>query len=368
MKMLVRGMLLCLCIGLLVISTAIAQDEAVITEYDNGWIAISPGGDTMCADGSPYTFFTREGESDNLWIDFQGGGACWNGFTCPYTQGTYDSTVNPEEPNDNPAIAQSGLYNLSNPDNPLADHDIVFVPYCTADVHMGDTVQRYQTLYSDIDVHHNGVNNATAALSYAYENYAEPESVFISGCSAGSLGAEFWSSAIMSQYEGVRAAVFADSAGGYRGDLSLQFTQWGTIEAIANALPALEGFEGLTPETLSFETFVSVPMAAFPDNVFTRYNTIADEVQISFIGLSRTGFGYDEALPANLQELVDSGDNFASYTAWGSQHCIIPFDNFYEYQVNGVRLRDWVAALAAGEPVETVACEDCETPELFGGE
>jgi hypothetical protein len=33
-----------------------------------------------------------------------------------------------------------------------------------------------------------------------------------------------------------------------------------------------------------------------------------------------------------------------------------------------VSLRDWVAALAAGEPVESVACTECEQPEEIGGE
>ena len=32
---------------------------------------------------------------------------------------------------------------------------------------------------------------------------------------------------------------------------------------------------------------------------------------------------------------------------------------FFEMEVDGVRLVDWVAALVAGEPLDDVHCEDC---------
>ncbi len=32
---------------------------------------------------------------------------------------------------------------------------------------------------------------------------------------------------------------------------------------------------------------------------------------------------------------------------------------FYTYESDGVKFRDWVAALAAGEPVSDVHCGDC---------
>jgi len=51
-----------------------------------------------------------------------------------------------------------------------------------------------------------------------------------------------------------------------------------------------------------------------------------------------------------------------SYTAPGDDHGIFEFDQFYEIEVNGVALVDWVEALLAGEPLDDVHCEDCEAP------
>ena len=38
--------------------------------------------DAKCADGSPYTSFFSDRNSDHLVIHFKGGNACWNTRTC----------------------------------------------------------------------------------------------------------------------------------------------------------------------------------------------------------------------------------------------------------------------------------------------
>ncbi|HTP10583.1 MAG TPA: acyltransferase family protein, partial [Anaerolineae bacterium] len=48
-----------------------------------GWTAIAPGGNTICANGTPYEFLVRPvTNSKKLMIYFQAGGACWSGATC----------------------------------------------------------------------------------------------------------------------------------------------------------------------------------------------------------------------------------------------------------------------------------------------
>jgi hypothetical protein len=49
------------------------------------------------------------------------------------------------------------------------------------------------------------------------------------------------------------------------------------------------------------------------------------------------------------------------YTAPGNDHGIVGDGTFYEIEVNGVTLVDWIEALLAGEPLDDVHCEDCET-------
>ena len=73
-----------------------------------------------------------------------------------------------------------------------------------------------------------------------------------------------------------------------------------------------------------------------------------------------------ELQDANFADIAASGENvdFATFTAGGTGHCVTPTPDFYTYSVDGLLFRDWVAALAAGEDVNTVACTDCEAPEI----
>jgi hypothetical protein len=50
-----------------------------------------------------------------------------------------------------------------------------------------------------------------------------------------------------------------------------------------------------------------------------------------------------------------------SYTAPGEEHGIFEYERFYELEVNGVKLVDWVEALFAGEPLDDVHCDQCTT-------
>jgi putative SOS response-associated peptidase YedK len=54
---------------------------------------------------------------------------------------------------------------------------------------------------------------------------------------------------------------------------------------------------------------------------------------------------------------VDSTPNFRSYIAAGKKHCIIPYDEFYTYEVDGRKLVDWVTDMVNGKDIKTLSCE-----------
>jgi len=105
-----------------------------------GWTKIEPGGDTICSLGTPYAYYVRPGTVNRLAVYFQGGGACWNDFTCSNPDMYFDNAV---DESDNPENWTGGIGDLDNPDNPFKDWFVVFIPYCTADVHWGNNTQTY---------------------------------------------------------------------------------------------------------------------------------------------------------------------------------------------------------------------------------
>jgi hypothetical protein len=64
-------------------------------------------------------------------------------------------------------------------------------------------------------------------------------------------------------------------------------------------------------------------------------------------------------IDANEAWIEDAGLVQHSYTAPGDGHGIFEYETFYEVEVNGETLVDWVNRLIKGEPVDDVHCQRC---------
>lgn len=314
---------------------------------DGQWNQIKPGGETTCARGTDYSFFVRPGDSEKLMIHFQGGGACWNGVNCSAGPlQTFDDTVSDDES----AQFAAGVFDVENEQNPVKDYTQVVVSYCTADVHIGDTTTDYDT----VEIEHNGIDNAQAVLDWVYENYPDPENVFVNGCSAGSYGSIYFAPTIAEHYANAAFVHLGDAGIGAAPQGWAGLESWGAFEAVTDYFPELGDFTAATWDT---NTFYEAAAARIPEGMFSQFTTIADEVQIAFFGLQ--GGELDQWAPLAQEKLqaLDVLDNFASYTGPGDIHCIIPRPEMYSMESNGVNFVDWLTALVNGEMVETISVE-----------
>lgn len=366
-------MLLCIFIAIFALP-ALAQEEEspdlpTFTDLPAGeWSQIATGGDTMCMYDTEYSFFVRPAPqpTQKLMIYFQGGGACWDGFTCGAI-GQFASRYEvPDIAGVGELIGGSGFFDYENPDNPVADYNAVFVPYCTGDVHGGDAVVTFDVPseqlgvdFDEITVHFNGYNNSQAVLNWVYDNFAEPEQVFVTGCSAGGYGATLNAPYVMEHYADVPVIHMADAAVGVTPDYWTGLTTW-----------AFENL-GFLPE-INPDTFNTDYMAAlaelYPNNIVSQYTTYMDQVQVGFYGI-QTGVFLDASnfLPMavewgagaeeRLNSLNEANENFYSYLAGGMVHCITPLPEFYEYEVEGVSVSAWVADLLDGDTAQDVSCD-----------
>lgn len=356
------GLLIALgmCVFLAVTPVAAQDNLPARADLDEWWNWLQPGGETTCSDGSPFQFAVREGPGEDLLIYFQGGGACWSALTCGPLNQTFVPVVIPEY------IEQQGdgIFDLDHPDNPFAEHDMVVIPYCTGDVFMGDAVREYGAGSNAATIRHKGYVNAATTLNWVYANFPAPETIFITGESAGALGASFHAPWIIEQYPETRIAVLGDSAGGYSAPgftLGMVFEAWGTLALLPDWIPGLAAVESTSD--LAFEDFYIAATTHYPEIIFAQYNTLYDEVQAFFMSLTPGTPPLEEVLPATLDAIAAAAPNFRSYLAGGAEHTILHTPEFYTVATNGVAIRDWVAALAAGEPVENVTCDPCEAPQ-----
>lgn len=348
-----------------------AQDVSlpVWSELPAGqWTRIRPGGDTICSNGDPYSFFVRPADqpSEDLLIHFQGGGACWFGENCDLaSEPTYDPSVGA---GDNPRRSPAGIFDFENSSNPFQNYNAVMVPYCTGDVHIGNvdrtyTVNEGEDDAHEVTIHHRGFVNAMTVLDWTFTNIENPDTVFVTGCSAGSIPSPLYTQFVAEAYPNAHIEQLGDAAGGYRNQelASVVFEAWGT----QGILP--ENYAEIPIDELNFEAFYRQSTTLLPDITFTQYNAANDLVQQMFLILGgMSDVNLHELLQANFADIeAGDSDNFFSFTAGGDGHCVTVTPEFYTVAVNGMPFVEWVRALAADEPVETVSCTDCDTLETI---
>jgi dienelactone hydrolase len=304
------------------------------------WRRISPGGRTRCARGGPYAFWLRRGNPKKLLVFFQGGGGCFDQRSCALGSTWFDDRV---DARDDPGYA-GGILDLGNAQNPFSDWSIVFLPSCTGDVHIGTRVVRYGRLR----VHQKGYTNARAALARAYREFPDAETVFVTGCSAGSVGSAFHADAIIKQYRNARVTQLGDSLA-FLFHRPIRLTDWGTHSVFPP-------FFRIGNRRWTMVEFLTRLVRAHPRVTFARFNHASDDVQERFYAaLGADPAGFEPRLRA-AERTLKRLPNYRSYLACGSNHCALETYEFDSLRVEGVRLRDWVVDLARGRDVGCPTC------------
>lgn len=363
--------ILLLLVALPAASVAIAQDDMpTLGDLETGeWTQIFPGDDTVCLYGDEYSFFVRPAAepTDNLMIYFQGGGACWDGFTCAAVgqfASQYDVTV------EDATGEQDGLFDFENEANPTADYNVVYIPYCSGDIHSGDNEVTFdvpESLGADIDeitVNFNGAANAQSALDWTYSNYEAPSQVFVTGCSAGGYGAAYHAPYVMDNYAGTRVVQLGDASNGASPDTVSLLDIWNSAAVIPDTMPEL--LES-TPSSFTTDYYIAMT-ALYPDNVFAQYNTFIDQVQVAFFGFLSGMEVNEDTFPdiagewaplliVNLSTIDMMRNNFTYYTAGGTVHCVTGRPEFYSYRVGGVSVAEWVGEMLAGDVPDALSCD-----------
>jgi hypothetical protein len=188
---------------------------------NNRWHTIPMKGNTRCSDGSAYEIYVRKGPSKHLMIYFAGGGACWDGYTAsrPITllsalggnsrnlRSFYFSKLQWFYPQ-----ALGGIGDNKNTKNAFREWNFVFIPYCTGDMHIGDTIKTYSFNDKNIEIHHNGRGNSLAALNWVFDNYKDVNKIMVSGESTGAFASAFYAPLVADHYSDKKIYSLSDAA------------------------------------------------------------------------------------------------------------------------------------------------------------
>jgi hypothetical protein len=310
-----------------------------------------PGGECQCADGSEFGFWVREANPDRVVFYLQDGGACFSAQTCAPDRELYQTTAA-----DGPA-GEGGIFDFADARNPFADYSVVYVPYCTGDVHLGNTTIEYAP---GLTVEHKGYANGAAALSHLAATFPDATDVVVVGESAGSIASPLYGGLVSDRLPDARITVLADGSGSYpdvpRANEIL--AAWGTGDAIS-------GWPDNTDTTVERWSVPGLFVQSGqhqPDIVFARHDYAYDENQESWYPLA--GIPAQDLLSlidANETQIEAAGVDLLSYIAPGDAHTVLSDGTFYTETLHGVTLVDWVTRVISGNQVDDVHCTDCTT-------
>ncbi len=153
----------------------------------------------VCITGDEYAVYTKPGDPKKLLVFLQGGGACW-GFLGQFGFYNCNLLAADQAPPQEPPFP--GVFDTGAPDNPFADHSVVYMPYCDGSAFSGDNdvdddpnwqafVENRLGLPEGTGPetrYHRGVQIQTAGMEVAAEMFPRAKQVTVMGHSAGGVG------------------------------------------------------------------------------------------------------------------------------------------------------------------------------------
>jgi hypothetical protein len=321
-----------------------------------------------CALGEPYSFYVKPGKNKKLMVYFNSGGACWNDNTCaiiPNTRPVYKPSA---EESNNPNL-MGGMLDVNNPNNPYKDYSMVFVSYCTGDVHIGSKNQTYQSPIppnNNFTIHHRGFDNFLYVMDYVRrhrDNKHPHEKVLVSGSSSGSYGAAInfpWVKTVLgnkSKYYLVGDSGIGVVSNDFLDTVLGPTSNWNVEE---NLHPVVSSLATVDATNFMTETY-NLLGAEYPADKFAQYTTAYDVIQIFFwdvmlhpnpldwgLGLSDPSFigAWDiemNTITGGLRNTL--ANNYRSYIDQGCNHTILGFNEFYSSSVENLSFRQWITAM-----------------------
>jgi hypothetical protein len=329
-------------------------------ELPQGWVEIKPGGLSKCARGEEFSFFYRPGQSKKIVIDFIGGGACWNANTCSKKTATFVDSVDYIRKRAQQGL--NGIYNHQNPDNPIKDWNHLIIPYCTGDVHWGEN----DTTYTDDQgqkfiIHHRGATNTKAALNWLTQEIHHQEKILITGCSAGSYGSIYWTPTITEIFPHAKIYQLGDSGTGIVTEsfLNTSHEKWNIDHNAPFWIPDLNPNHNSWKKINLDHIYKSIGKY-YPEIKLSQFSFTQDDVQKFFYELMRGDTKvWSEHLQQSFYNIENNLENFIFYREKGTQHCTIPYPNFYEKNSQKTSKSDWLKKFINDQEVESIDCPNC---------
>jgi hypothetical protein len=312
----------------------------------------------ICRDGSATGIGVNlNPASTKLMIFLEGGGACWNVLTCAENPSTFGSSdFAAAFSGSGGQEGGSGIFNRNDPNNPVADWSMVYIPYCTGDVHGGnndagqvDGVGAQQFM---------GYVNVGLDLQRIVPTFPNVTEVLLTGASAGGFGAAVNFDRTQAAFGSVPVELLDDSGPPMSSTYvpaCLQ-TEWVTTWNLATTMLADCGAD--CPDSTDFILpYFKHIAGTHPNRAMGLLDSDQDGIISYFFG-----FGIDNCselgaqLPGptyqagllDMRSEMSGYPNFALYTWNSTQHTSLEGDSTFDNLDAGISLPVWTAQIIDG--------------------
>ncbi len=330
------------------VETDVDSDSDTGTPIDGEWIdqwSYEPVDGMVCGGGAPTGIGISEGtDPDKLVVYLVGGGACWDAVSCFVLEAAENLEAVWDEDDLRAELAPieaSGLLDRGDSDSPVHDATWVYVPYCTGDLQLGQSVRVHDpTFQPDRMTHHVGNTNLTHVLERLQADQPGLSELWVVGSSAGGYAAQMQAHRFRSTWPSATLRVFADGAPMVQPGEG----RWGQWQNAWDAqLPP-----GCTDCTTSMPAVLARQADAMPEVSFALATTTEDLVITLF--LAQPLFGLNAAQSALIADQYGP-DHMGVFRVEGSEHLLLGApDNVVAS--DGTVLRDWFEDWARGEVLE----------------
>lgn len=323
------------------------------------WYRVYPEGCIDAEGEQTYAHFSQ-GKENKLIVFFCGGGFSINEYTAARPMKIFEGG----DMNDmyymvgldmiSDAVPKGGIMQNKEP-NPFADWSKLYITYNTGDFHVGNNDYPYTALDGSKQIlHHHGYKNYRAIMEVVKKYIPNPESMIVTGCSAGAYGTAMLADDVMNQFPQCQNVVcLVDSAL----CISTEFHDiaekvWGAPNEIVDRIQSdnfvLDSLVALSRK--QGERVKCLFTSSVRDGSLVRMQNYMDMGKLIF---TKEGGEYYQKNYAKMckqmQELIPNSGIFAYEIPDYSNkemnltvHCIIGEKWFYKKEVEGITCVKWI--------------------------
>ena len=339
-------------VGIILKKTVLVKHPELTGEPEIGkWYRITPEG-TKSSDGSEWHGMIRLGTENKVVVYFFGGGVSITGETSEGGTEFYATTAGAQD-----FVALGGIGSDSEL-NPFKDWTFLVLPYSTGDFHSGTGTYHYTDGGKEKSVYHNGYNNYAAFIEAAKQYVGEPDTLLITGFSAGGFATSLLADDVIDRFPSAEnITVCVDSS-------LLLYDGWHETAVDLWQSPK-EISDRLTGNNLVLDSLIALSDkrgdsvkilfdCSYRDDTLMQYQSYINTGKMDQTKALGDQFQKDLAkMVADLQENIPNVGIYVwscgeDESTGNTQHTIIS-SNVFDVLEDGISVADWIYAAVNGD-------------------